>query len=100
MKIIDKRPPKLCFAKAGDVVQFVSPENPQGEGPLYLIVSLGEGSPSSRPMASLLAAIKANGLYSDPRTHLAVNLETSSLVELPNLSSRAFIISSASIVIE
>ena len=96
MKITDTRSPKACFMEAGQVVQLITSNTFIPEGPFYLVVRVPDGK-----KAQLVeAALKSNGLYSDPRTYLLVNLETGELRTLPHLSSRVDIIDHAELVLK
>ena len=79
MKVFLDNPPKVCFAKPGDVIEL--PDEP---GTLYLVCCYDLGQPRN-PLAS-------NGLYSDFNPHFLVELVTGQARKLPHLSSRARIV--------
>ena len=97
MKVTDMRSPKVCFVKAGQVVQLINPDTHLPDGPFYLVTVLPVTGKESREVEH---AFKSNGLYSDPRTHLLVNLETGLLCPMPHLSSRVDIIYDAALVLK
>jgi hypothetical protein len=73
MRMIDMRPPKLCSAAVGDVVQI--------EDVTYIVCAVNAvGKRKARPISL--------GLYDDERPLFLVNLASGEAVPMPHLSSR------------
>lgn len=79
MKVFLENPPKVCFAKPGDVIEL-----PDAFGTLFLVCCYDLGRPRN-PVAS-------NGLYSDENPHFLVDLINGQARPMPHLSSRARIV--------
>jgi hypothetical protein len=77
--LTDYNLPKLCHAKAGDVIRI------PGDLALYLVCRHDIGK-KQRPK------IAGNGLYSEENPMFMVNLETGEASALPHYSSRVEIV--------
>ena len=84
MKVFLDNPPKVCFAKAGDVIEL--PDEP---GTRYLVCRYDIGRPNP--------ALASNGLYSNENPHFLVELVTGQARSMPHLSSLARIVKDVAI---
>ena len=92
MRIDDQR--KVCWAKAGDVIQLVKDGEPQ---PGYWLVSK---IPNAQRQAQIVSrAIESNGLYSAKEDFFMTNLESGEIHPLPHLSSKCFFRRDATLVL-
>ncbi len=93
MRYIKDRRPKICFAKAGDVVRITFDGTDYGAlNPAPFLVCVNSGISGAKGKRCQVQKNAMAGLYSDERNHFLVNLETGEACAMPHLSSRCEIV--------
>jgi hypothetical protein len=91
MKLVQNKPPKLCFAKAGDVIRITDNNTGLVCPQTYLVAVIPDDKKKKARMLS------SNGLYSDERDFWIVDTTTGEVRELPHLSERIVIYRNAAL---